>query len=642
MKDGFIKVCAASPAVKTADPAGNALEICRLAGMALTNGAKTVVFPELSVTGSCCGDLFLQNTLLKEAEKAVAGIIEYSTGKEILIIAGTPAACGGSVYDAAVCVYDGKLLAVIPKSVIADRSARYGTRIFTPAPDCISEIQFAGQRAPFGKRVVIDIDAVEGLGISVEFGDDALIVPAPDTEHCKAGALLIACLNAFPASVGARRRRMDLFSVSSAVTHSAFVCAGCGDGESTQDQVFTAESYIFENGNLLAAGDNFEKGLFGESQLVYADIDTERLLHDRRKEASVPSLTDYCHIALHMEQKDCRIDRKISPYPFIPETAAEREERFEQILKMQALSLAGRLKHTGSSHVVIGLSGGLDSTLTFLCAVRAFGYLGLEEKNIIAVTMPCFGTTDRTYTNACRLAENFGATLLEVPLKDSVLAHFKDIGHDPDKKDVVYENAQARERTQVLMDLANEYNALVVGTGDMSELALGWATYNGDHMSMYGTNAAVPKTLVRHLVRYEAERLENNVLRETLKDILDTPVSPELLPPTEDGKISQVTQDLVGPYELHDFFIYYTVRFGFSPAKIFRMACLAFDGMFDHETIARWLKVFLRRFLIQQYKRSCIPDGPGIGSVSLSPRAGFRMPTDAATAMWMEECGGLE
>ena len=473
---------------------------------------------------------------------------------------------------------------------------------------------------------------------AAEVCEDVWVMNPPSISHAMAGATVIANCSASDEATGKHAYRRDLIEGQSARLVCAYVYANAGEGESTQDLVFGGHNIIAENGTILASTERFEHGV------VYADIDLERLVSERRRMTTCQIVNPkdaYDYMDFELDMEDLTLERSVDPAPFVPSDDKERAERCEEILTIQALGLKKRLAHTNCEHAVVGISGGLDSTLALLVTARAFDMLKIPRKQILTVTMPCFGTTDRTYTNACSLAERLGTTLQEVNIKEAVSGHFKDIGHDPDKRDVTYENSQARERTQVLMDLANETNALVIGTGDMSELALGWATYNGDHMSMYGVNASVPKTLVRHLVRYFADTCEDKALSEVLSDILDTPVSPELLPP-EDGKISQKTEDLVGPYELHDFFLYYVLRFGFCPAKIYRLARIAFQGVYEDGVILRWLETFYRRFFSQQFKRSCLPDGPKVGSVAVSPRGDLRMPSDACASIWLKEIEKLK
>ena len=641
MKDGFIKVAAATPQIRVADPEYNANQIMAMIDHAETAEAKIVVFPELCLTGYTCGDLFLQDCLLKEAREQLLRIARY-TGKkseDTLCFIGLPIEKDGKLFNVAAAVQRGKILALIPKKNIPTYGEFYEMRHFTPGNENAVPFQIGEDNVPFGMNILIDLsEAVDGLKIGCEICEDVWVPDAPDIAHALHGATLLVNLSASNETVGKDSYRKQLIASTSARLVAGYIYCSAGDGESTQDIVFGGHNIIAENGTVLSEQKLFENGI------TCADLDIERIRHERRKMTTFQMKDDenviYTNIKGNMKSVQTNLTRKFAAKPFVPSDAKERAKRCEQILSIQSGGLKKRFAHTGCKSAVIGVSGGLDSTLALLVTVRAFDMLGLSRQGIIAVTMPCFGTTDRTYHNACTLAQKLGATLQEINIRKAVTVHFNDIEQDMEKHDVTYENGQARERTQVLMDLANQQGGMVIGTGDMSELALGWATYNGDHMSMYGVNVGVPKTLVRHLVQYYADTCNDQGLAEVLLDILDTPVSPELIPPVE-GKISQKTEDLVGPYELHDFFLYYMLRFGFSPAKIYRIAVLTFAGVYEAEIIKKWLKIFIRRFFTQQFKRSCLPDGPKVGSVAVSPRGDLRMPSDASARLWMEEAEKL-
>ncbi|MDO4284527.1 MAG: NAD(+) synthase [Eubacteriales bacterium] len=634
MRHGFFKAAAVTPDVRVADPHYNTQRIIEAIDEAQAAGAGLIVFPELCLTGYTCQDLFLQETLLAGARQALREVTAHTAGTQALVFVGLPLSVGGKLYNAAAAIQNGRLLGLVPKRFLPTYAEFYEGRHFAPGPEWAREIVIDGESVPFGTKLLFSVDAIEGLCVACELCEDVWVPDAPDIAHAMAGAVVLVNLSGSNETIGKDDYRRALLTGVSARTISGYVYASCGVGESTQDLVFGGHDLILENGTILAQSRRFENGI------VYAEIDVQRLLTERRRMSTFraldPQEAGYREIPVHMERRETALTRRFDPRPFVPSDRRLRERRCEEILNIQAHGLAKRYAHTGLRSAVLGISGGLDSTLALLVTARAFDILGIGRENILAVTMPCFGTTGRTYRNACDLTRALGATLREVDIRESVTRHFADIGHDPAVHDVTYENGQARERTQVLMDLANQTNGLVIGTGDMSELALGWATYNGDHMSMYGVNVGVPKTLVRHLVSYAADRAKEQELAAVLRDILDTPVSPELLPPTQDGMISQKTEDLVGPYELHDFFLYYMVRCGFSPDKIYRLACAAFEGMYDAETIRRWEKTFCRRFFSQQFKRSCLPDGPKVGSVALSPRGDWRMPSDADAVLWLE------
>ena len=637
MIHGFIKTAAVTPKVQVADPEGNAREIIRLAKEAAGNGAKIIVFPELCITGYTCGDLFLQELLLESAKEALLQIIRETRELDALIFAGLPWEKEGKLYNVAAVFQGGKLLGLVPKTCIPNYGEFYELRHFARGnqeADAVWTDSGDGERGyiPFGTRLLFTCEEMPGLAVAAEICEDVWVPDPPSIHHALAGATVIVNCSASDETTGKDAYREALISGQSARLVCGYIYANAGEGESSQDLVFGGHNLIAENGKILSRSARFK------NETIYADLDIARIVGERRRMTTFFSRTDavYTEIGFHLNKEETKLSRFIDPAPFVPDDSQDRQKRCEEIFAIQYMGLKKRLEHTRSRTAVVGISGGLDSTLALLVAVRAFDSLGLPRKGILGVTMPCFGTTDRTYRNACELVRKLGGTLREVDIREAVTTHFRDIGHDPEVHDVTYENSQARERTQVLMDLANQSGGLVIGTGDMSELALGWATYNGDHMSMYGVNAGVPKTLVRHLVRYYADTCGDPELAATLLDVLDTPVSPELLPP-KDGVIAQKTEDLVGPYELHDFFLYYVLRFGFTPSKIYRLARLAFAGVYGDDTILKWLKTFYRRFFTQQFKRSCLPDGPKVGSVAVSPRGDLRMPSDASAAIWLKE-----
>lgn len=636
MKHGFIKVAAVSPKIKVADPEYNAGEICKKIDEAVEAGAKLIVFPELCITGYTCGDLFLQELLLEQAKKTLLNIAAYTQDKDALIFVGLPIEKEQKLYNVAAVLKDGEVLAFIPKRFIPNYAEFYEARHFAPGNEEVENFYFNGEMVPFGTNILLECDAVFGMMVGCEICEDLWVPNPPSTRHALAGANVIVNLSASNATVSKDVYRNGLVTSASARMIASYVYASAGEGESTQDLVFDGHSMIAENGTLLCEAERFS------GKTIYADIDVQKIRMERRRMNTFMKEDGaaYLVIPFELEQEETELSRKFGMTPFVPSDREARDKRCDDILSIQSYGLKKRYEHTGCKSAVLGISGGLDSTLALLVTVRTFDMLGIDRKNIVSVTMPCFGTTDRTYDNACKLAKTLGTDLREVDIKKAVLQHFEDIGHDVNKHDVTYENGQARERTQVLMDIANQTGGLVIGTGDMSELALGWATYNGDHMSMYGVNAGVPKTLVRHLVQYYADTCNNNELKEVLLDVLDTPVSPELLPPV-DGVISQKTEDLVGPYELHDFFLYYMLRQNFEPEKVYRLARLAFKGIYDNETILKWLKTFYRRFFAQQFKRSCLPDGPKVGSVSVSPRGDLRMPSDASASIWLTQLEAL-
>ncbi len=632
MKHGFVKAAAMTPKIRVADPDYNAKEICKGIEQATAKGAKIIVFPELCLTGYTCNDLFLQELLLLKAKEALRVVADATKGSDALVFVGLPLEKDHKLYNVAAALQDGRVLAFIPKKFIPAYAEFYEGRHFTPGNTAPESYFHEGEDVPFGTNILFESDAVNGLVVGCEICEDIWAPNSPGIAHALAGATVMVNLSASNETVGKDVYREMLIKSTSAKLIAAYIYASAGEGESTQDLVFGGHNMIAENGTVLVQAKRFEP------ENIYADIDIHRLRHERRRMTTyLPEREErYLVVPIHMEKEDTALERKFAPRPFVPSDQAERDKRCDEILSIQSYGLKKRYEHTGCRSAVIGISGGLDSTLALLVTVRAFDMLGLDRRKITSVTMPCFGTTDRTYDNACKLADTLGTTLEEVDIKEAVTVHFRDIKQDMDCHDVTYENGQARERTQILMDIANRTGGMVIGTGDMSELALGWATYNGDHMSMYGVNAGVPKTLVRHLVQYYADTCDNRQLQEVLLDVLDTPVSPELLPPVA-GVISQKTEDLVGPYELHDFFLYYMLRCGFEPAKIYRIACESFKGIYDKSVILKWLKTFYRRFFAQQFKRSCLPDGPKVGSVAVSPRGDLRMPSDACATIWMQQ-----
>lgn len=632
MKHGFVKVAAVTPDIKVADTVYNRESICKAMDEAVKEGAKVIVFPELCISGYTCGDLFLQGKLLTSCREQLLLLAQHTEGKDALVFVGLPLEREGKLYNVAAAVHDGEVLAFIPKTYIPAYGEFYETRYFTQGNKDAVSLFFDGEEVPFGTNILLEAEGMDGLLAGCEICEDLWAPVSPGISHALAGATLLVNLSASDETVGKDEYRELLVKSASAKQTVAYVYASAGEGESTQDLVFGGHNMIAENGVMLAQGKEFG------SQIIYGDIDVERLRTERRRmNTFLPDdKANYLVIPFALKQEETVLTRVFEKAPFVPADLDIRKKRCEEIVSIQAYGLKKRYQHIGCKKAVLGISGGLDSTLALLVTARCFDMLGLPRENILAITMPCFGTTDRTYENACRLTKALGATLEEIDIKDAVSLHFRDIKQDMDNHNVTYENSQARERTQILMDVANRENALVIGTGDMSELALGWATYNGDHMSMYGVNAGVPKTLVRHLVNYYADICENKEIAVVLSDVLDTPVSPELLPPV-DGKIAQKTEDLVGPYELHDFFLYYILRYGYEPAKVYRLAKLAFAGEYKNEVILRWLKNFYKRFFAQQFKRSCLPDGPKVGSVGVSPRGDLRMPSDACVRIWMEE-----
>lgn len=632
MRQGFVKAAAATPKIAVADCKKNVEAILESIREMETMGAKLMVLPELCITGYTCGDLFWQKRLLDAAVEGLFEIAEKSADVDALIFAGLPLEVSGKLYNVAAVLNHGKILGIVPKKYLPNYNEFYEMRHFTPGEETVREIYLTGQQIPFGMNLLFTCADLPHLTVAAELCEDLWVPEPPSVRHALAGATVIVNLSASDEMVGKDSYRRSLISAQSARLVCGYIYSTAGEGESSQDLVFGGHNLIAENGTVLAEAERFR------NQTVCTELDVDRLISERRRMTTYPAQDDggYQTVVFSLQTEETKLTRFFDPQPFVPSDLRDRERRCDEILNIQALGLKKRLEHTGSKSAVIGISGGLDSTLALLVTVRAFDLLGLPREQILSVTMPCFGTTDRTYQNACQLTRCLGATLKEVDIREAVTVHFRDIGQDMETHDVTYENGQARERTQVLMDLANQSGGMVIGTGDLSELALGWATYNGDHMSMYAVNASVPKTLVRHLVRYYADTCGEEQLCRILLDILDTPVSPELLPP-KDGVISQKTEDLVGPYELHDFFLYYLMRVTYEPKKLFRVAVYAFRGQYEEEVILKWLKTFYRRFFAQQFKRSCLPDGPKVGSVAVSPRGDLRMPSDACARIWLEE-----
>ena len=637
MRDGFVKVAAGTPAIRVADCRWNAEQVFTLMREADKQGVRVLVLPELCLTGYTCGDLFLQDTLLKGAEEALATVLEATKNLDMLTALGLPVRHRGKVYNCAAVIHKGDILGLVPKTWVPNYGEFYEKRWFEPACPGDRLFSFCGQEVYLGADVIFPCDTVPGLTVGVEICEDLWASTPPSVALAEAGATVILNLSASDETAGKAAYRRALVTGQSARLLCGYVYANAGEGESSTDLVFSGHDLVAENGALLAER-RFSTGL------TVSEIDVARLEYERRRLTTFRSAPEgkTLTIPFSLEPATTTLTRPVSPTPFLPEDEAARDAHCEEIILLSALGLKKRLEHTHAGAAVVGLSGGLDSTLAILITAVAMKLLDRPASDIIAVTMPCFGTTDRTRDNAVELAQRLGATLKRIDIGAAVKQHFKDIGQSMENTDVTFENAQARERTQVLMDVANQCGGLVVGTGDLSELALGWATYNGDHMSMYGVNAGIPKTLVRHLVRHIAgdKAEEDRALSTVLEDILDTPVSPELLPAVG-GQIAQKTEDLVGPYELHDFFLYYVVRWAFPPRKVLRLAEHAFGRAYDRATILKWLRTFYRRFFAQQFKRSCLPDGPKVGTVSLSPRGDWRMPSDAVATLWLEELEDL-
>lgn len=643
MQNGFVKVAAAVPAVKVADCEYNTLQIENIIAQAEGKGVEIIVFPELCITGYSCQDLFRQSLLLEQVEASMLMLLDFTRNLDIISIVGLPVVVGDMLLNCAAVIQKGDLLGLIPKTYLPNYSEFYEKRWFASSQDLQpTEIRFAGNKILVTPQPTL-FKTCDGVLFGIEICEDVWAPAPPSNRLALAGADMTFNLSASDELIGKHKYLKSLLSQQSARTISGYIYSGCGFGESSQDVVYAGNAFIYENGQLLAEGERFSF----KPQVIISQIDIEKLRSERRNNSTYVNAQrehDARIVNAHttVAQRDFELIRDVDPHPFIPRQE-DMGTSCNEIFSIQVAGLAKRLVHTNCKTVVLGISGGLDSTLALLVCVKTFDKLGWSRKGIVGVTMPGFGTTDRTHNNAVTLMESLGVTIREVSISAAVEQHFKDIGHDMSVHDVTYENSQARERTQILMDLGNQLGGLVIGTGDLSELALGWATYNGDHMSMYGVNAGIPKTLIRHLVQYVAESVDDTS-RETLLDIIDTPVSPELIPADEDGNIRQKTEELVGPYELHDFFLYYVLRFGFRPLKIFMLASKAFNGnnsgttFYDDATIKKWLTIFLRRFFSQQFKRSCLPDGPKVGSVSLSPRGDWRMPSDASSTLWLKEC----
>ena len=645
MKYGFVNVAAAVPVVKVADVDYNVQQVESLIAQAEGRGVEVIVFPELCITGYTCQDLFKEQLLLDRAEQGIIMLLDFTRKLDVISIVGVPVVINGLLYNCAVIIQSGSILGIVPKTYLPNYGEFYEKRWFASAQDLNpSDIYFAGTTVHVSDEPLLFVTS-DGMKFGVEICEDVWAPIPPSNNLAVAGADIIFNLSASDELIGKHAYLKSLLAQQSARTVSGYVYASSGFGESTQDVVYGGNALLYENGTLLVEGDRFSF----QPQIQTCQIDVEKLRVERRQNTTFINAQRGAHAreiqARLVTPRDFELLRPIDPHPFIPKQN-DMQASCEEILNIQVAGLAKRLYHINGTKAVIGISGGLDSTLALLVTVKAFDKLALDRKGIIGITMPGFGTTDRTHNNAVKLMETLGVTIREISIAKAVTQHFEDIGQNPKLHDVTYENSQARERTQILMDVANKENAIVVGTGDLSELALGWATYNGDHMSMYGVNAGVPKTLIRYLVSYVAGEMAT----DTLLDIIDTPISPELIPADEKGNIKQKTEDLVGPYELHDFFIYYFLRYGFSPKKIFILAQRAFCNTspekggaeyYDEEVIKKWLKIFCRRFFTQQFKRSCLPDGPKVGSVSLSPRGDWRMPSDASNALWIKECEEL-
>ncbi len=623
MYNGFIKVASATPEVRVADVEFNAEKTIECIITASENGAKLVVLPELGLTSYSCGDLFLQSSIINRAKKALLTVARETAKRDILSVVGLPVALFGKLYNCAAFLKGGNILGFVTKNNLPNYGEFCEARHFNPLQENTT-VTFDGKSIPIGPKLIFVASEMEDFAVSAEICEDLCAVSPPSDKHSANGATIIVNQSASNEVVGKSNWRRKLVEVQSARTKTGYIFTGAGEGESTTDLVFSGHSMLYEAGVLQSEAKPFSNGI------IYADFDIERLLFERARTASVSDGADKSYQKIYFDTKmeETKLTRSFRKTPFVPLLQDEIDSRCAEVFEIQYHALKKRLAHIGAKTATIGISGGLDSTLALLVTAKAFESLNLPKENIIAVTMPCFGTSDRTYNNAKMMVSLLGATLREINIKDAVTLHLKDIGADINCHDVTFENAQARERTQILMDIANKTGGIVVGTGDLSELALGFATYNGDHMSMYGVNASVPKTLIRHIVKYIAKNSDAE-LGTILCDVVDTPVSPELLPPTDAGEISQQTESIVGPYELHDFFLYYTVRFGFTKDKIVRICSLAFDGIYDKATIERWFDIFIKRFYNSQFKRSCMPDGIKVGSVSLSPRGDWRMPSDA-------------
>ena len=635
MRDGFVKIAAGTPKIKVADCMYNAEQIIALMKEAAGQGVKVLSLPELCITAYTCADLFLQPTLLNGAEAALAHILEETGNLDLLTAVGMPIRYQNKLFNCAVMILRGEILGAIPKINIPNYTEFYEARWFTSGQDVYGEVTLCGQPVTLDATLLFRCQELPELVVGAEICEDLWVPIPPSSQLAASGATVILNLSASDETVCKDRYRRNMVCDQSGRLICAYVYADAGDGESSTDLVYVAHNMIAENGNLLAES-RFQTGL------ITTEIDVHRLAFERQRISTYPgesAMLSGEYIDFSLELEETALTRHYPLNPFVPADLGDRTARCREIFTMVSLGLKKRLEHTRSKTAVIGLSGGLDSTLALMIVSNAFSMLGRSNEDIISVTMPCFGTTDRTRDNATKMAELLGTSFRRVDIGEAVNQHFADIGHDPEDHSVTYENCQARERTQVLMDIANKNGGLVIGTGDLSELALGWCTYNGDHMSMYAVNCSIPKTLVRHLTRYVSDlnREKNPALSDVLDDVLDTPVSPELLPTTADGKMTHFTEDLVGPYELHDFFLYYGIRCAFPPKKVLRLAEYVFQGEYGRDTILKWLNNFYRRFFTQQFKRSCIPDGPKIGSVTLSPRGDWRMPSDAMATLWQQE-----
>ncbi|KPU44242.1 glutamine-dependent NAD(+) synthetase [Oxobacter pfennigii] len=642
---GFVRVGAAAPKLKVADPVYNIKEIENLILKAEDENAAVITFPELSISAYTCGDLFGQESLLKACDEAVKELCTFSAGRDIVIVVGAPVSFMQFTFNCAVVIQRGKILGVVPKMYIPNYSEFYERRWFSPANTYkADEIIYCNEKVPFGRDILFQSESFEELTIGIEVCEDLWSAIPPSSYQALSGATLLLNVSASNELVNKAAYRADLVKQQSARLIAAYVYSASGVHESTTDLVFSGHSIIAENGVILEQAERFER----ESSLIVTEIDLLRLNSERRKnltfrDSEEISSKNFRRITFKQKKAELKeLKRMVNPHPFVPSDVESRNERCREIFNIQVAGLAKRIEHTGSTKAVIGISGGLDSTLALLVTLKTFNILNMPAENIHTITMPGFGTTDRTYNNTIKLCRALNTNFKEVSIVEASLLHFKDIGHDPEILDVTYENVQARERTQILMDTANKIGGLVVGTGDLSELALGWATYNGDHMSMYGVNASVPKTLVRYLVRWVAEKEMDKDTAAILFDILDTPVSPELLPADKSGQISQKTEDIVGPYELHDFFLYHMMKYGATPKKIAYLANNAFKQSYSTDEIKKWIKVFYRRFFSQQFKRSCLPDGPKVGTISLSPRGDWRMPSDASANIWLEEIDNIK
>ena len=636
MKDGYIKVAAATVDVKVADVEYNTLSIKKAIDAAENEKIKLLVMPELCVTGYTCGDLFLSFKLREASDKAITEIADYTKTKDVLVIFGAPYFYNHQLYNTAIVVGNGNIYGIVPKTYLPNHGEFCEIRYFSSYDGENVKVDLNGKQALFGRNIIFAHKELKNYIFGAEVCEDLWSAYSPSINLAYSGANIIANVSASSQSVGKSKYRRDLVSVASAKLICGYIFANASSGESTQDTVFSSHHIIAENGTIVAENKPFE-----ENNLTITEIDVNKLSEERHRNSCFDTLNSAEVVYFDQIVEDTFLSLDIEKNPFVPSDNEELLKRAEEIINIQVYGLKKRLEHTNAKTIVLGVSGGLDSTLALLVCVKALDLLKRPRTDIKAVTMPCFGTTDRTKTNAEKMCEYLGTDFITVNIEKSVRQHFEDIGQQENNYDVTYENSQARERTQVLMDIANKTGGLVIGTGDLSELALGWATYNGDHMSMYGVNSSVPKTLIRHIIKIEAQKCDDN-LKKVLLDVVDTPVSPELLPAKDDGDIAQKTEDIVGPYELHDFFLYYTVRLGFAPKKIFRLCRYAYKNIYDDKTIVKWLKTFTRRFFNQQFKRSCLPDGPKVGSVCLSPRGDFKMPSDAVSRLWLDEIEEIE